>query len=131
MFVKIISCPVVFGRFQASSSYFIITSIDDTTFLSHAACMQISVIFFNMKLHEFSYHFGSNFCNFLKILLIKFCTEAILLWHIKLLTDRKWHLICNLPEISAKSLNNNVPFLYSAYHIQMASLCARGIITPA
>ena len=27
--------------------------------------------------------------------------------------------------------NNNVPFLYSAYHIQMASLCARGIITPA
>ena len=26
--------------------------------------------------------------------------------------------------------NNNVPFLYSAYHIQMASLCARGIITP-
>ena len=27
--------------------------------------------------------------------------------------------------------NNNIPFLYSAYHIQMASLCARGIITPA
>ena len=25
----------------------------------------------------------------------------------------------------------NVPFLYSAYHIQMASLCAWGIITPA
>ena len=28
------------------------------------------------------------------------------------------------------SNNNNVPFLYSAYHIQMASLCARGISTP-
>ena len=27
--------------------------------------------------------------------------------------------------------NNNVPFLYSAYHIQMVSLCARGINTPA
>ena len=27
--------------------------------------------------------------------------------------------------------NNDVPFLYSAYHIQMASLYARDIITPA
>ena len=27
--------------------------------------------------------------------------------------------------------NNNVPLLNSTYHIQMASLCARGIITPA
>ena len=27
--------------------------------------------------------------------------------------------------------NNNVPFSYSTYQIQMASLCARGIITPA
>ena len=30
-----------------------------------------------------------------------------------------------------ENAHNNVPFLYSAYHIQMASLCARCIITPA
>ena len=34
-------------------------------------------------------------------------------------------------KIMAYNNNNNIPFLYSAYHIQMASLCARGIITPA
>ena len=37
------------------------------------------------------------------------------------------HLSPNIPNNN----NNNVPFLYSAYHIQLASLCARGIITPA
>ena len=33
----------------------------------------------------------------------------------------------------SRIINNNkyIMFLYSAYHIQMASLCARGIITPA
>ena len=39
---------------------------------------------------------------------------------------------CTPPVYSSVTINNNnVPFLYSAYHIQMASLCARGIITPA
>ena len=41
-----------------------------------------------------------------------------------------WDLL-HIKSCNQTNNNNNVPFLYSAYHIQMASLCARGIITPA
>ena len=52
--------------------------------------------------------------------------KIILIWVLSLVW-KKWnpyrHWMINN--------NNNVPFLYSAYHIQMASLCAWGISTPA